>query len=152
MKLFHITTLGFLMSLPVFLLEHDVQAETMLPLPPAPKGCVYLKEVSTGETQIRKLAELGNENTDFAVPTSFRFSSYTAQFVPENDANYVGELYFKYNDGSNAKVYGKNYSATRFKRVSGTFRPPTVKQPYQVNFRVDTARNNTYQIAVLACQ
>jgi hypothetical protein len=53
------------------------------------------------KTQIRKVAQANNENTDFAVPTGVRFASYTAQFLPENNANYQGDLYFKYNDGSN---------------------------------------------------
>lgn len=152
MKLFHIAISGLVMSVPVFSFGNNVQAQTMVPLPPAPKNCVYLKEVSTGKTQIRKTAQAGNENTDFAVPTGVRFATYKAYFTSENNANFNNELFFKYNDGSNAKVYSNKYSATRFKPVTGAFRTPTAKQPYQVNFRIGTSPNNSYQIALLACQ
>lgn len=127
-------------------------AQTPPPLPPLEKNCVFLKEVTSGQVQIRKIAMRGNQNTDFAVPTGVRFTSYIAQLLPENNANYGIDMYFKYNDSSSAKVFSKTISAQRFKRVAGAFRSPTARQPYQINFSVATDENNAYQVAVMACK
>lgn len=127
-------------------------AQTPPPLPPLQKNCVYLKEVSTGKIEIRKLVRSGNENTDFAVPTGIRFTSYIAQLLPENNADYEANLYFKYNDGSNAKVFSKKIPAQRFRRYTGVFRSPNLRQPFQINFNISSNRNNAYQIAVMACR
>ena len=127
-------------------------AQAPPPLPPLGKNCVFLKEVTSGQAQVRKIATKGNQNTDFAVPTGVRFTSYVAQLLPENDASYGIEMYFKYNDGSSAKVYNKTISAQRFNRITGSFRSPTARQPYQINFSVSTSPNNAYQVAVMACK
>ncbi|WP_084555007.1 hypothetical protein [[Phormidium ambiguum] IAM M-71] len=127
-------------------------AQTPPPLPPLQRNCVFLKEVSTGQIQIRKVVRVGNENTDFAVPTGIRFTSYVAQFLPENNANYQANLFFKYNDGSNARVFSKTIAGKRFQREVGAFRSPTGRQPFQINFNVSSNRNNAYQVAVMACR
>ncbi|MBE9226066.1 hypothetical protein IQ264_11585 [Phormidium sp. LEGE 05292] len=122
------------------------------PLPPLQKSCVFLKEVTTGQPQVRKVVRVGNENTDFAVPTGVRFKSYVAMLLPENTANYDARLFFKYNDGSSAEVFRKTIAAQRFQRYSGNFRSPSGRQPFQINFNVSSARNNAYHVAVMACQ
>ncbi len=137
---------------PLALLTNISQAQTPPPLPPLQKNCVFLKEVTTGNVEIRKIATKGNQNTDFAVPTGVRFTSYVAQLLPENNADYGIDMYFKYNDGSNAKVYSKTTTAQRYKRLAGPFRSPTAKQPYQINFSVATPVNNAYRVAVMACK
>ncbi len=163
MSSFNFILCGFvIVGLPIAISVNNLQAQTPSQsstepaeapaLPPAPKGCVYLKEVSTGQTEIRKQVKFGDENTDFAVPTGTKFTYYIPQLLAENNAKYGVKLYFKYNDGSNAKVYDKTLSLKRFERVSDQFNSPTEKQPYQVNFNVGSARNNVYQISVLGCQ
>jgi hypothetical protein len=165
---FHLFLTGLaLVGLPVAIAANNLHAQAPTPptptqpsttstevpeLPPAPKGCVYLKEISTGNTEIRKQVRLGDENTDFAVPTGTKFSSYMPQLLGENNAKYGIKLYFKYNDGSNAKVFDKSFPLQRFERVSAKFTSPSGKQPYQVNFRVSSARNNAYRISILGCQ
>lgn len=137
---------------PLALFTNISQAQTPPPLPTLQKNCVFLKEVTTGKVEIRKIATKGNQNTDFAVPTGVRFTSYIAQLLPENNADYGIDMYFKYNDGSNAKVYSKTNAAQRYKRIAGPFRSPTAKQPYQINFSVATPVNNAYRVAVMACK
>ena len=163
MRNFHLILSGFaIVGLPIAMSVNNLHAQTPSQpstepteapaLPPAPKGCVYLKEVSTGQTEIRKQVKFGDENTDFAVPTGTKFTYYIPQLLGENNAKYGVKLYFKYNDGSNAKVYDKTLSLKRFERVSDKFNSPTEKQPYQINFNVGSDRNNVYRISVLGCQ
>lgn len=132
--------------------SHAQTPQAPPPLPALQKNCVFLKEVSTGQIEIRKVVRVGNENTDFAVPTGVRFKSYVAQFLPENNANYQANLFFKYNDGSNARVFSKTIAGKRFQREVGAFRSPTGRQPFQINFNVSSNRNNAYQVAVMACR
>ena len=163
MSNFHLLLSGFvIVGLPVLMSVNNLQAQdpsqpsaepTEAPeLPPAPENCVYLEEISTGETEIRKKVELGNENTDFAVPTGTVFTSYIPQLLAENNAKYGVKLYFKYNDGSNAKVFDKTYPIKRFEQVSDQFNSPSETQPYQINFNVSSDLNNAYRISVLGCQ
>lgn len=132
--------------------SHAQTPQTAPPLPALQKNCVFLKEVSTGQIQIRKVVRVGNENTDFAVPTGIRFRSYIAQFLPENNASYQANLFFKYNDGTNSRVFSKTIAGKRFQREVGAFRSPTARQPFQINFNVSSNRNNAYQVAVMACR
>ncbi len=153
MKTVHFVLSGcVLVGTPLALLATISHAQTPPPLPPVQKNCVFLKEITTGKIEVRKIAEAGNQNTDFAVPTSVRFTSYVAQLLPENNADYGIDMYFKYNDGSSAKVFSKTASAQRYKRIAGPFRSPTAKQPYQINFSVATGANNAYRVAVMACK
>ncbi len=155
---------AFIVSLPILMSVNNdnlhaqdssqSQAEpTEVPkLPAAPEDCVYLKEISTGETEIRKKVKLGNQNTDFAVPSESNFTYYIPQVLGENNAEYEVKVYFKYSDGSNASVFEKTLPLKRFKRVSDRFNSPSEKEPYQVNFNVGSARNNAYRVSVLGCQ
>ncbi len=116
--------------------------------------CVYLREVSTKQRAIRKVIELNNSNanTDFAVPTGVRFSSYSARVTPENNSNYGIEVNLKYNDNSSAQAVSRSIDARRFYAYNQPFRPPTQRQPFQINTRITGARNTAYQVAVLACE
>ena len=121
-------------------------------LPEPPENCVYLKEVSTGEMEIRNRLGLGNRNTDFAVPSGSNFTYYIPQIVAENNAKYGVQVYFKYSDGSSASVFQKTLPLQRFVRVSDQFHSPSERQPYQINFNISSARNNAYRVSVLGCQ
>ncbi|BAU65309.1 hypothetical protein STA3757_26910 [Stanieria sp. NIES-3757] len=121
-------------------------------LPSAPDNCVYLKEISTGEIEIRKQVKFGNQNTDFAVPAGKNFTYYIPQLLGENNAKYDVKVYFKYSDGSDASVFEKAFPLKRFERVSDQFESPSERQPYQINFNVNSARNNAYRVSVLGCQ
>lgn len=153
MKTINLLLMGCaLAGTPVALLAAISYAQTPPPLPAAQKNCVFLKEITTGKIELRKVATKGNHNSDFAVPVGVKFTSYVAQLLPENNADYGIDMYFKYNDGSTAKVYSKTTSAQRYQRIAGPFRSPTAKQPYQINFSVATGANNAYRVAVMACK
>ncbi len=129
-----------------------VQAARMFPF--APKGCVYLREVNTGSTEIRKVVANNNSNanTDFAVPTGTRFTNYNAKFIPENNTRFDVEVNLRNSDNSTSRVVSRRIDAKRFYLYNQPFRSPTEKQPFQINTRVTAGRNNVYSIAVLACQ
>jgi hypothetical protein len=122
--------------------------------PKAPSGCVYLREVITGRTEIRKVvaANNSNANTDFAVPTGTRFTNYNAKFIPENNTRFNVEVNLRNSDNSTSRVVSRGIDARRFYLYNQPFRTPTDKQPFQINTRVTAGRNNAYRIAVLACQ
>lgn len=122
--------------------------------PPAPANCVYLREVTTGRPIIRKQVATNNSNanTDFAVPTGRRFTSYIGRLIPENNSRFVAEVNLKYNDGSASTVVSRTIDARRFFLYNQPFRTPTDRQPFQVNARVTGSRNTAYQVAVLACE
>lgn len=122
--------------------------------PKAPQNCVYLREVTTGRTAIRKTIANNNSNanTDFVVPTGTSFSSYNGKFIPENNARYRVEANLKYADNTTSQVVNRTVQARRFYLYQQPFRTPTANQPFQVNARVTGDRNNAYQIAVLACR
>ncbi len=122
--------------------------------PPAPRGCVYLKEITTRSTSIRKViaSNNSNANTDFAVPTGIRFVTYIGKLIPENNARYQVEVNLKYNDNSSSQVVNRTIQqARRFYLYQQPFRTPTDVQPFQINARITGDRNTAYQIAVLAC-
>jgi len=122
--------------------------------PKAQQGCVYLREITTGRTSIRKTIATNNSNanTDFAVPTGTRFTSYIGKLIPENNDTYQAEVYLKYNDNSSSQVVNRTIQAKRFFLYQQPFRTPTDRQPFQVNTRITGNRNTAYQVAVLACR
>lgn len=122
--------------------------------PKAPPRCVYLREITTGRTSIRKTIATNNSNanTDFAVPTGTQFTNYIGKLIPENNANYEAEVNLKYNDNSASQVVKRSIQARRFYLYQQPFRTPTNRQPFQVNTRITGTRNTAYQVAVLACQ
>lgn len=152
MKKRYIALAGITMALmPIALVANvqDAQAQ--------PKNCVYLREVSSGQISIEKkvsIRALGNNdwNTDFAVPTGTRYRYFMGHIYPQNNANYQVTVSLKYNDNTSSQVYKKSIPMQRYELYSGTFRPPTAKQPYQVNVNVGSDVNNVYSVAVLACQ
>jgi len=121
-------------------------------LPEAPENCVYLKEVSTGQIEIRKRARSGNRNTDFGVPSGSNFTYYIPQLLAENNAEYRVQVFFKFSDGSSASVFRKTLPMQRFERVSDQFSSPSEREPFQINFNISTARNNAYRVSVLGCE
>ncbi|MDR9404290.1 MAG: hypothetical protein RI580_12710 [Halothece sp. Uz-M2-17] len=121
-------------------------------LPEAPENCVYLKEVSTRQIEIRKRARSGNQNTDFGVPSGNNFTYYIPQLLAENNAEYRIQVFFKFSDGSSASVFRKTLPMQRFERVSDQFSSPSEREPFQINFNIGTARNNAYRISVLGCE
>jgi hypothetical protein len=119
--------------------------------------CETLKEITTDKTEIRKQIEnrligQGNSNTDFAISTGERYNSFVAYMTPENDDKYKVSIYLKYPDETNSKVFEREMELERGKLYSLNFKSPTQKQPYQVNFQVNSSNNNAYSIAVSGCQ
>lgn len=141
---------GVSVAIGVGVLYQPTVAQTF---PPAPSNCIYLREVSTGKSVIRKVIARNNSNanTDFAVPTGRKFTSYIGKFIPENNANYQVEANLKYNDGSSSTAVSRAVQARRFYLYNQPFRTPTNKQPFQINGRITGSSNTAYQIAVLAC-
>lgn len=124
---------------------------------PIDNNCVYLREVSTGQRQVRKKSDIGgvgrdNRNTDFAIPPRSRFRYYIARLTPENNANYNVTVNLKYPDRTSSQVLKREGPLNRFYLVSQSFRTPTDRQPYQVNTNITTARNNAYSISILGCR
>jgi hypothetical protein len=93
-----------------------------------------------------------NANTDFAVPTGSRFSSYIAKLIPENDSQYQVDVNLKYNDGSSSTAVSRTIQAKRFYLYNQPFRMPTNRQPFQINTRITGSRNTAYRVFVSACQ
>lgn len=122
---------------------------------PQPRGgCQYLREVTTRQTQIRKVIATNNSNanTDFVVPTGIAFTSYLGMMIPENNERYTAEVNLKYPDNSSSMVSNRTIQARRFYLYQLPFRPPTGQQPFQVNARITGNRNTAYRIAVQACR
>ncbi|BAU10940.1 hypothetical protein LEP3755_14320 [Leptolyngbya sp. NIES-3755] len=121
--------------------------------PPAPAGCVYLNEITTGRPVIRKTVATNNSNanTDFAVPTGRQFRSYIGRLIPENNSRFTAQVNLKYNDGSSSTAVTRTIEARRFFMYNQPFQTPTDRQPFQINTRVTGNRNTAYQVAVLAC-
>ncbi|MGA7953279.1 MAG: hypothetical protein WCA07_07125 [Gloeobacterales cyanobacterium] len=145
-----VTCISLITGAGVFSQMAGAQPETPFS-PQIPKGCTALQEVSTGSTVVRKQFRLGNENADFAVPVGRVYKSYRAELRPENNADYSVKVNLKYSDNSSSTVYDGKISMTRMKPYALTFRSPIVKQPYQINIVVGSARNNAYSIAAQAC-
>lgn len=130
--------------------RQPMQAQTF---PPAPKNCIYLREITTNRPMIRKVIARNNSNanTDFAVPTGTSFSSYIGKLIPENNDRYTAEVNLKYNNGSSSTVVKRTIQARRLFLYKQPFRTPTGNQPFQINARVTGSTNTAYQVAVLAC-
>jgi hypothetical protein len=147
--------LPIIIGLPVALVAttpyQPTQAQTFAA---PPQSCIYLKEVATGRPAIRKVIERGNTNanTDFAVPTGTRFTSYIGKLIPENNDTYTAEANLKYNDGSSSQAVKRTIQARRLFMYQVPFRTPTGRQPFQINARVTGTANTAYQVAVLACK
>lgn len=144
------SVVGLYLTTAIVTVIQPVQAQSF---PAAPKGCVYLREITTGRIAIRKVVASNNSNanTDFAVPTGTRFVSYVGKLIPENNARYQAEINLKYNDNSKSQVVNRQIQAKRFYLYQQPFRTPTARQPFQINARVTGDRNTAYQMAVLAC-
>lgn len=149
MKRFLAVVGGVSIAVTTLTLQQPAQA-----FPPAPANCVYLNEVATSRPVIRKQVATNNSNanTDFAVPTGRRFTSYIGRLIPENNSRFTAEVNLKYNDGSSSTAVTRTIEARRFFLYNQPFRTPTDRQPFQVNARVTGSRNTAYQVAVLACE
>jgi hypothetical protein len=130
----------------------------------AQQACVPLRAVEgNGETTVRKrISSPGvvpgvnnNWNTDFAVPTGRRFTSYIATITPENAAAYNVGVNLKYNNNTSREVYRQDrieLSRNVPYQIRANTPPGTTRQPYQVNLNVSGTFGNTYQARVFACQ
>jgi hypothetical protein len=127
-------------------------AQAQFPQPS--RGCQYLREITTRQTQIRKVIARNNTNAnvDFAVPTGTSFSNYVGMMIPENNERYSIEVNLKYNDGTSSRAVNRDIQARRFYLYKQPFRTPTNAQPFQVNTRVTGNSNTAYRVAILACQ
>lgn len=118
-------------------------------------NCVYLREVTTGKSVIRKQVATGNSNAnvDFAVPSELRFTSYIAEFLPENNNRFRVAVNFKYSDNSSSTPIARDLNpAQRFYLYNVQMQSPTNRQPFQINTNVQGDRNTAYSVSVLACQ
>ncbi len=151
MKSFSLSFVGLYLATAVVSVSQPAQAQNF---PKAPPNCVYLREVTTGRTSIRKTiaSNNSNANTDFVVPTGVSFSNYIGKFIPENNDRYRVEANLKYADNTTSRVIDRSIQARRFYLYQQPFRTPTAAQPFQVNARVTGNRNTAYQLAVLACR
>ena len=151
MKVFaSMITSGLGIAMVLGLLPQAVQAQ----FPTPDRGCQYLREVTTRQTQIRKVIATNNSNanTDFVVPTGVNFTSYLGMMIPENNAQYTAEVNLKYADNSSSTVADRTVQARRFYLYRLTFRTPTQQQPFQVNARITGGRNTAYRLAIQACR
>lgn len=137
----------------------QAQAPTPSPAPAstssAGPSCVYLREVTTGKSLIRKQVATANTNAnvDFAVPAELRFTSYIAEFSPENNARFRVAVNFRYSDNSSSTPISRDLNpARRFYLYNVQVQSPTNRQPFQINTNVRGDRNTAYSVAVLACQ
>lgn len=140
---------GFSTATVVLVLHYPLQAQ----VPSTTQGCIYLKEITTGKPRVRQVIALNNSNanTDFAVPTGTKFSSYIARLIPENNSRYQADVNLKYNDGSSSTAVSRTIDARRFYLYNQPFRTPTNRQPFQINTRVTGSRRTAYEVSVLAC-
>lgn len=145
------TTTILYLATAAMMLPQPAQAQSF---PAAPRGCVYLREVTTRNTVIRKVIETNNSNAnvDFLVPTGTSFSSYIGRLIPENNERYSIEVNLKYNDNTTSRAVDRTIQARRFYLYNQPFRTPTSQQPFQINSRVTGQRNTAYRVAILACQ
>jgi len=120
------------------------------PAPPA--GCTAIREISTGETVLRKRIVHGNENTDFAVPTGQAFKYYRVRMIPENNATYNVAINLKYNTGNHATVFSRSVPLNRLQLYKLRVQSPVAQQPSQINLVINGPRHNVYNINILACQ
>jgi hypothetical protein len=120
--------------------------------------CIDLQEITTGETEVRKLIRggvpfvgPGNIHTDFAVPPSENLEYFIVSFTPENDAFYDVEINFRYPDGAQATALSQGGNATANQTYTRRFISPTGETPFLVNTSVSGERNIAYTIAVQGC-
>lgn len=130
-------------------------SQAQSPSPDASANCVYLREVTTGRSVIRKQIATANTNAnvDFSVPAEIRFNSYFAEFLPENNNRFRVAVNFKYPDNSVSTAISRDLNpARRFFLYNVRLQSPTDRQPFQINTNVRGSRNTAYSVAVLACQ
>ena len=141
---------GLCATAAIGLLPQSAQAQ----FPAAGPGCQYLREVTTRQTQIRKVIARNNSNanTDFVVPTGVAFTSYLGMMIPENNERYTAEVNLKYADNTSSTVAKRDVQARRFYLYQLPFRTPTNTQPFQVNARITGNGNTAYRIAIQACR
>lgn len=148
-------------TFPLGLADHQVLANaepTVLAQRPADlESCQYLREVTTGETSIRKQIQVrlltgNNWNTDFVVPSTERFQYYVALMTPENDATYDVTINLRYPNNSTSTALNRNMPMIRDTTYTMLFQSPTNDQPFQINFRIGGPNNNAYVISALACR
>ncbi|WP_088889652.1 hypothetical protein [Leptolyngbya ohadii] len=134
--------------------QAQAPAPASTPTPATRENCVYLREVTTGKAVIRKQIATANTNAnvDFAVPSGIAFTSYIAEFLPENNARYRVAVNFKYSDNSSSTPISRDLNAERFYLYNVQLQSPTNRQPFQINTNVRGDRNTAYSVAVLACQ
>ncbi|MBE9008668.1 hypothetical protein IQ250_00370 [Pseudanabaenaceae cyanobacterium LEGE 13415] len=132
--------------------------------PATQANCIPLRVVDgNGSTTTRKsISSPGvlpgvnnNWNTDFAVPTGRRFTSYIATITPENAAEYDVTINLKYSNNTSTEVFdGDNLALGRFVpyQLKISTPPEVTRQPYQVNLNIRGTLGNTYQARVFACQ
>jgi hypothetical protein len=150
MKKLLTTTTTLYLAIAAIMLPQSAQA-----FPAVPPNCVYLREVTTRNTVIRKVIETNNSNAnvDFVVPTGTSFSSYVGMMIPENNAGYNVEVNLKYNDNTTSRAIDRKIpQALRSYLYRQPFRTPTSQQPFQINSRITGQRNTAYRVAILACQ
>ncbi len=118
-------------------------------------NCVYLREVTTGKSVIRKVVATANTNAnvDFAVPSGIPFRSYIAEFLPENNARFRVAVNFRFADNTTSNAITRDLNpARRFFLYNVQLVSSTGQIPFQVNTNVVGQRNTAYAVAVLACQ
>lgn len=126
----------------------------------AAEACIPLRVVgSQTETIARKRIEstirnAGNANTDFAVPTGYRFSRYIGTLTPENEAGYKVSVNLKFNDDTSKLVYGEKDLALKRNvpyQLSIPTPPGLTRQPYQINLHITGVNGNVYRARFSAC-
>lgn len=117
--------------------------------------CQPLAEVSTGATEITKKVDLiavrNNFNTDFAIPGETKFRTFQATMTVENAGEYHVVINLKYPNTADSTAYDRKITMTPGETYTLDFQSPIEAQPYQVNFNISGANNNTYTISVAGC-
>jgi hypothetical protein len=123
--------------------------------------CSPLKVIGGQGTQAQKTisppgtpVSRNNWNTDFAVPSGIRFTRYIATVIPGSTAEYNVQVYLKYSNNTDDKIYDQDIALTQNKplRVSGA--PRADSSPYQVNVRIGGIDKvgRSYIASVVACR
>lgn len=154
-------------------LQFLITAMICLGLPAAPafaKSCAPLKPVGNPEGANLKAANSisksispasvgvakDNWNTDFEIPNSIKFKSYTVMVTPDSDGQYDVVSYLKYANGKSQSTYEKKgVSLGKGKTLEFTAQPESVTtSPYQVNvlFGGTLSTGKSYTLKVLGCK
>jgi len=115
------------------------------------KGAYSLqKKVSAASTPLSP----SNWNTDFAVPSGQRFSSYAATIRAKNGGNYSIQMNLKYANGTSDKVFDKKVSLKDNEALNLSGSPRLNSEPYQVNVVVGgiPVTGNSYTVATSGCR